>query len=55
MILLMKKVEKVESKIDFDGVMKEVKAWGAAFHKEGKLEVLNAISNEVFGLGKKNV
>lgn len=47
------KVEKVESKIDFDGVMKEVKLWGAAFHKEGKLEVLNAISNEVFGLGKK--
>lgn len=47
------KVEKQESKIDFDGVMKEVKAWGAAFHKEGKLELLNAISNNVFGLGNK--
>lgn len=41
------------NKIDFNGVMAEVKAWGGAFHKAGKLELLNAISNDVFGLGNK--
>lgn len=40
-------------KIDFNAVMQEVKAWGGAFHKEGKLELVNAISNDVFGLGNK--
>ena len=47
------KQEATNNKIDFDGVMQEVKAWGGAFHKAGKLELLNAISNDVFGLGNK--
>ena len=47
------KQEATNNKIDFDSVMQEVKAWGGAFHKAGKLELLNAISNDVFGLGNK--
>lgn len=44
-----------EEKYDqsFDEMMAEIKKYGGAFHKEGKLEFLNNISEEVFGLGKK--
>ena len=45
--------EKVAKEIDFKELMSKVKAWGGAFHKEGKLELLNTISSEVFGLGNK--
>lgn len=37
----------------FAQLMEKVKAYGGAFHKEGKLEELNRISEQVFGLGNK--
>ena len=46
-------VKNNNEKIDFPAVMQEIKLWGGAFHKAGKLELLNAISNDVFGLGSK--
>ena len=36
-----------------ESLMEKVKAYGGAFHKEGKLEELNRISEQVFGLGNK--
>lgn len=45
--------ENVTEELNYKELMDKVKKWGAAFHKEGKLELLNAISSEVFGLGNK--
>lgn len=46
-------VKKVKEELDYDAIMAEVKEFGAKFHKAGRLDEINAISEEVFGIGKK--
>lgn len=45
--------KKTKDELDFDSIMQAVKDYGMEFHKAGKLEFLNAISEEIFGLGNK--
>ena len=44
--------EKVEGP-SYDELMKKVRSYGSQFHKADNLDKLNAISEEVFGLGNK--
>lgn len=44
---------KEQVELNFEEIMEEVKNAGAAFHKAGKLEKINDISEQVFGVGKR--
>lgn len=46
-------VRKVKEELNYKEIMSKVKNAGTAFHKAGKLDKLNAISESVFGLGEK--
>lgn len=48
-----KSVKQTKVEYDYDAIMAEVKEFGAKFHKAGRLDEINAISEEVFGTGKK--
>lgn len=45
--------KKVKQELNYEAIMAEVKEFGAKFHKEGRLDEINAISEDVFGIGKK--
>lgn len=45
--------KKEKQEYDYESIMAEIKDYGAKFHKAGKLDEINAISEEVFGIGHK--
>ena len=44
---------KVKQELDFDAIRKEVMAYGKAFNEAKKIDVLNKISSDIFGIGNK--
>lgn len=50
----MEKIDrKVKEELDFEAIRAEVMAWGGAFNTAKKLDVLNKISADIFGIGNK--
>lgn len=47
------KAKEVKEELDYEKIMSEVKEYGAKFHKAGKIDQLNHISEQVFGVGSK--
>lgn len=44
---------KVKQELDFDAIRKEVMAYGKVFNEAKKIDVLNKISSDIFGIGNK--
>lgn len=44
---------KVKQELDFEAIRKEVMAYGKVFNEAKKIDVLNKISSDIFGIGNK--